>query len=235
MGQVASKNLAIFCVAAASSLFSFYASAGAILANNGIVSIEASPSSLNTTPVADPGGNPVGSINYGAGQILLKDYANNPLTTHTPNPSWWKAPGVAYTTTTRGIEISFANLQVTGFTFNIGANQSSQAWIRAYYHDGAGQAHTLTTGWFGGISARKTPSYGVYVSQPTSSCAVITKIEIDPPFVWGVGNFGIAESACQNVPEPQTNSLLGLGFLAIALNRAGLLSTRRRVRVISNR
>lgn len=50
-----------------------------------------------------------------------------PLTTHTPNPSWWKASGVVFTTTTHGIEISFANLKVTGFTFHIGANQSAQA------------------------------------------------------------------------------------------------------------
>lgn len=65
MGQIASKNLAIFCVAAVSSLFAFNASAGALVANNGIVYIQASPSPLNTKTVADPwGGKPVGMINY---------------------------------------------------------------------------------------------------------------------------------------------------------------------------
>lgn len=43
------------------------ASPGLILADDGIVNIERSPSPLGTTPVADPAGNPIGLINYNGG------------------------------------------------------------------------------------------------------------------------------------------------------------------------
>ena len=206
-------------------LFSRTALAGPILADDGIVYIERDPTPLNTDPVTDPVGNPVGYIPYGGGGINMWDYDNNPLVTHTPNPSWWNAPGVAYTTTTSGIFLEFENLYVTGFTFNIGANMNARAWIRAYYEDDGG--NTLTTGWESGIGPNSTPSFGVYVSDPAASCARITKIEVDPTFTWGVGNFGIQTSAdpCAPVPEPQSSTLLALGMLMLA---AGAYVQRRR-------
>lgn len=207
--------------------YSSLALAGPILANDGVVRIEKNPSLLGITSVADPGGDPVGAIPFEGGQILMEDYDGSALNTysHTTsgNPSWWNAPGIAYTTTTHGILLEFVDLNVTSFTFNIGANQSAAAWIRAYYDDGAG--NTLTTNWFGGINRYKTPSYGVIVNDPQASCAVITKVEIDPSFVWGVGNFGISQNSCGSVPEPASNILLGFGLLAI-LARA---YTRRRI------
>lgn len=199
-----------------------------ILANDGIVHIEANPNPLNTTPVADAvGGSPVSSLNVGSGQILLEDYAGSALTTYSTNPTWWNAPGLAYTTTTSGMLIDFVDLFVTGFTFNIGANMNAQAWIRAYYDDGAGQE--LATGWFGGIGPGLTPGYGVYVTDPAASCARITRIEVDPTFEWGIGNFGVAEGAssgCVSVPEPGPVSLMGLGLLALGLGH--LARVRRR-------
>ena len=209
------RNLVRVGISLVFGLASIPAVAGLILANDGVVYIEESPNPLNTTPVTDPGGSPVGSIAYDGGFILLEDYDSLPLSTSNPNPTWWNAPGVAYTTTTHGIEISFDNLDVTGFTFNIGANQSVSAWITAYYDDGAG--HTLSTSWFSGIDQNNTPSYGVYVSDPGSSCALITKIVVDPNLTWGVGNFGVAQNGCTSVPEPNSLGLLGAGLLGLGL------------------
>lgn len=226
------STMSKFAVTAALSLsatmLSQSALAGPILADDGIVYIERDPSPLNTTPVVDPGGNPVSTINYNGGQILLEDYAGNALTTSNPNPSWWNAAGVAYTTTTSGIFIEFSGLEVSGFTFNVGANKNANAWIKAYYDDGAG--HELSTSWFSGLGPTSTPGFGVYVSDPTTpnlggNCARITKIEVDPAFVWGVGNFGVAESTCGSVPAPDSNVLLGLGLFVLGL---GHLVARRR-------
>lgn len=204
-----------------------------ILASDGVVYIEANPSPLNTTPVIDAvGGSPVSSLNVGTGQILLEDYDGNALTTYATNPTWWNAPGLAYTTTTAGMLIDFVDLFVTGFTFNIGANQNAQAWIRAYYDNGSGQE--LMTGWFGGIGPTLTPGYGVYVTDPAASCARITRIEIDPTFEWGTGNFGIAEgssSSCVSVPEPGPVSLMGFGLLSLGLGH--LIRARRRRSLIA--
>ena len=213
-------------IAAAPSAFAL-----PILADDGVVYIEANPSPLNTTPVADAvGGAPVSSLNVGSGQILLEDYDGNPLTTYATNPSWWNAPGLAYTTTTSGMLIDFVDLIVTGFTFNIGANMNAQAWIRAYYDNGSGQE--LFTGWFGGIGPSLTPGYGVYVTDPAVSCAKITRIEVDPTFEWGIGNLGIAQGGgdCVSVPEPGPVSLMGLGLLVLGL---GSLASARRRRVVA--
>lgn len=199
-----------------------------ILASDGVVHIEQAPSPLGTTSVADPaGGAPVGSLAFGGGSILLEDYANNPLNTYATNPSWWGAAGLAYTTTTSGMLIEFVDLFVTGFTFNIGANQNARAWIRAYYDNGVDES--LFTGWFEGIGPGITPSYGVYVSDPTASCARITSIEIDPTFEWGIGNLGVAAgqpASCVSVPEPGPVSLLGMGLLTLSLGQ--YWSARRR-------
>ena len=70
-----------------------------------------------------------------------------------------------------------------------------------------------------------------YVTDPAASCARITRIEVDPTFEWGVGNFGIAEgggggSSCVGVPEPGPVSLMGLGLLMLGLGR--LAGARRR-------
>lgn len=205
--------------------------AGPILANDGIVYIEKSPSVLGTTAVTDPGGNPVSSIAHNSGHILLEDYAGNALTTYVPpDPPWWNAPGVAYTTTTSGIFIDFVDMNVTGFTFNIGANANASAWIKAYYNDGVG--HELSTGWFGGVGPSSTPSFGVYVNDPLVSCAQITRIEIDPTFEWGVGNFGVAESSCASVPAPTPDTLLSMGLLAMGMSHMLWLKRNRRPRVV---
>jgi len=192
-----------------------------------IVSIEKNPTPLGTTAVADPFGMTTGinvsSIAYGGGTINLGDLYNNSLTTANPtSPDWWHGTGVVYTTMTNTINITFTNLLVNAFTFKLGANQSASGWIRAYYETANGPA-TLTTG-PGNFSITPTASntYGVYVKEPTTSCAVITRIEIEPTFVWGVGDFGISTGGCSSdVPEPDTMALFGVGMLMLGLTVYG--------------
>jgi hypothetical protein len=197
------------------------------------VSIEKNPVPLGTTAVADPYGMAtnmsVGSIAYGGGTILLNDANGNDLVTM--DPTWWNTPGVVYTTTTNTMFIDFVNLDVTAFTFKLGANQNATGWIRAYY-DTPTNSNTLLTGNFG-INSTTTNTYGVYVKNPSSACTVITRIEIDPPFVWGAGNFGITTGAggCAEVPEPSTTGLLGLGLLALGFMTYG--NRRRRQGLVS--
>ena len=109
-----------------------------------------------------------------------------------------------------------------------GLNYGESAWIRAYYETDAGPA-TLTTapGNFA-ISPTESHTYGVYVKQPTVSCAVITRIEIEPTFVWGVGDFGISTGGCTEVPEPNSLTLFGIGMLVLGLAFYG---PRRRLQI----
>lgn len=180
------------------------------------ITINQNPSPLGTTAIADPVGvgQTVTNIAYGDGSIKLSDYNGNGL--YTMDPSWWNLPGVVYTTTTNTIFIDFLDLDVTAFTFGLGANQNATGWIRAYY-DTPSTSNTLLTGNFG-INSTTTNTYGVYVNNPSTNCSVIKRIEIEPTFVWGVGNFGITTrtSECgQTVPEPSAAGLLGLGLMVM--------------------
>ena len=228
------KSLAVIALA----VFASTTSMGALAAptfpvQDAIVSIEKNPSPLNTTAIADPYGMSTGvnvsSIAYGGGTINLGDLSNNPLKTANPtSPDWWHGTGVVYTTTTNTINITFTNLLVNAFTFKLGANMAASGWIRAYYQTDAGPA-TLTTapGNFA-ISPTVSNTYGVYVKQPTVSCAVITRIEIEPTFVWGVGDFGISTGGCTEVPEPNSVALFGIGMLVLGLAFYG---PRRRLQI----
>ena len=188
-----------------------------VLATDGTVEILKSPDLLGTTAVTDSAlGSLVGDLTLGDGSIHLSDAFNNDV--QTTNPTWWNAPGVAYTTSTNTILIDLLdpNLFITNFSFNIGANQAAKAYIKAFYDDGLG--NTLTTSWFGGISQYSTPSFSVSVIDPARSCARITKIEIDPTLVWGIGNMaGTDGNPCVSVPEPGTLPLLSTGLLLVSL------------------
>ncbi len=229
------KCLAVFALA----VFAGATSMGAFAAptfpvQDAIVSIEQNPTPLGTTAVADPFGMTTGigvsSIAYGGGTINLGDLYNNPLITANPSGSgdWWHGSGVVYTTTTNTINITFTNLLVNAFTFKLGANQAANGWIRAYYETDTGPA-TLTTapGTFA-ISPTASHTYGVYVKEPTRSCAVITRIEIEPTFVWGVGDFGISTGGCTEVPEPNSLTLFGIGMLVLGL---AFFGPRRRLQI----
>jgi PEP-CTERM motif len=221
--------LAVFTGATAMGAFA----APTFPVQDAIVSIEKNPTPLGTTAIADPFGLTTGvgvsSIAYGGGTINLGDLYNNPLITANPtSPDWWYGTGVVYTTTTNTINITFTNLLVNAFTFKLGANKAASGWIRAYYETDAGPA-TLTTapGNFA-ISPTESHTYGVYVKQPTVSCAVITRIEIEPTFVWGVGDFGISTGGCTEVPEPNSLTLFGIGMLVLGLAFYG---PRRRLQI----
>ena len=191
------------------------------------VSIEKNPAVLGTTAVADPFGMTTGvnvsSIAYGGGTINLGDLYNNPLKTANPtSPDWWHGAGVVYTTITNTINITFTNLVVNAFTFKLGANMNASGWIRAYYETANGPA-TLTTGPGNfSITPSSSHTYGVYAKNPQTSCTVISRIEIDPSFVWGVGDFGISTGGCStDVPEPDTMALFGIGMLMLGLTVYG--------------
>lgn len=186
------------------------------------ITINQNPSPLGTTAVATPSGvDPgeyLGSISYGGGSIALNDLNGNDLLVLNPTAptDWWHGSGYVYTTTTNTIFIDFLDLNVTAFTFKLGANQNASGWIRAYY-DTPSTSNTLLTGNFG-INSTTTNTYGVYVNNPSSNCSVIKRIEIEPNFVWGVGDFGITtrSSECgQTVPEPSAAGLLGLGLMVM--------------------
>ncbi len=192
------------------------------------VSVEKNPAVLGTTAIADPFGMTTGigvsSIAYGGGTINLSDLNNNPLITANPSGSgdWWHGAGVVYTTVTNTINITFTNLLVNAFTFKLGANMNASGWIRAYYETSRGPA-TLTTGPGNfSISPSASDTYGVYAKDPGTSCTVITRIEVEPSFVWGVGDFGISTGGCSSdVPEPDTMALFGIGMLMLGLTVYG--------------
>lgn len=209
------------CLGAATS------SATPLLATDGTILIENNPSIAGLTAVPESAtvGSSIGSIDLGAGeQILLSDYDSQALVAK--DPSWWNIPGLVYTTTTNGMFIDFVGLDVTAFTFNIGANQNARAWIRASY-EVDGVTSSLQTNWFSGIGPQSTPGYGVSFASGVGGCARITQIEVDPTFEWGIGNFALGQSnTCASVPEPGATGLLGLGLLSIGF--AHLLAVHRR-------
>jgi len=100
------------------------------------------------------------------------------------------------------------------FSFNVGANQSASGWLKAEAYDGSVINKTTFSG-FGNSSA---PGFGVY--SDNSSCSAIKSITVEPPFIWGVGNFAISQSDCTNsVPEPSIIALFAAGLFGIGLTR----------------
>ncbi|MGK0297303.1 MAG: hypothetical protein ACI9XC_000906 [Gammaproteobacteria bacterium] len=194
-----------------------------VLEENSYVSIERFPD-LDTTAVADPSGLSIGdtvsSIAYGDGSINLSD-ANGPglIVGDPDDPDWWHGLGVIYTTTTNTINITFTNLQVTAFTFALGINQSASGWIRAYYETDNGSETSLKTSPTFGINNNASDTFGVRAKNSSASCTLITRIEIEPPLEWGIGDLGITTGGCSDVPEPSTLALLGLGLFGLGFRR----------------
>lgn len=155
----------------------------------------------------------VSSIAYGDGAINLRDWGTPSTLTYDPDGTGWTGGSPVFATTSAGIEISFARLNVVAFTFNIFANQTARAWVQAF----SGGNLMDDTGWFGGIGYNSPRSVGVYASAGSGTC--IDRIVVDPTFTWGVGDFTIATDAGCNaeaVPIPGAavlflSGLAGLG------------------------
>ena len=191
-------DLRIAAQFATASVFAAFA----LAAQAGPIDIVLDPTETYTPVVHDPAredGEEVTSIAYGGGSIDLQDYGDPSSVTADTDAAWWDGTGPVYTTSTNGIEISFTDLSVVGFTFRIGANTAVRAWVQAF----SGGNLIDDTGWFGGIDANTTRGVGVYSSAGSGMC--IDRIVIDPGFVWGVGDFTVATDASCNaeaVPIP---------------------------------
>ncbi len=151
------------------------------------------------------------SVAYGSGRINLRDYGNPDSVTVLAGASWWNGnQDVVYSTTTRGIEISFSDLSVVGFTFRIAANQAARAWVQAF------SAGSLAndTGWFGGVGPDRSRGVGVYAAAGSGAC--IDRIVVDPTFVWGIGDFTIATDANCNAEAVPIPPAIALFLTALA-------------------
>lgn len=164
-------------------------------------------------PLSDSSENfEITSIAHDGGQINLRDYGDPDSVTVDYDASWWHETGPVYSTTSRGIEISFSDLSVVGFTFRIAANTAAQAWVQAY----SGATLMDDTGWFGGFNQHRSRSVGVYASAGSGTC--IDRVVVDPAFTWGVGDFTVATDANCNaeaVPIPPAIALFLSGLAGL--------------------
>jgi len=131
------------------------------------------------------------------------------------NTGWWASAGDynIFTTSEHWITLLLP-ANTYAFTFNVGANQRASGWLQAEAYDGSVINKTTFSG-FGNSSA---PGFGVY--SDSSSCSAIKSITVEPPFIWGVGNFAISQGDCTtSVPEPSVIALFAAGFLGIGFAR----------------
>ena len=161
----------------------------------------------------------------GGGTIHFEDKHGNSLKPRSGN-GWWKysASMPIFTTHTSTIEITFSNLDVYGFAFNLGANRRSRAWFTVDYETPTGMEQISRYG----IKMKPGKSPGFDISNSGTryaqgGCHKISKIVIDPRFTWGIGNMSIdtggASGCAVDVPEPGTLPLLLLGALGLVAVR----------------
>ncbi len=155
------------------------------------------------------------------GDPLLLDQGPVSSATDANNVSWWEnGESFDYDIFTTGQNwITMLLPEDTyAFSFNVGANKSASGWLKAEAYDGSVINKTSITL----LGNDKAPGFAVYSDD---SCSAIKSITVEPPFIWGVGNFSISQGNCTtDVPEPSILSLFAAGLLGIGLTRRRMKS-----------
>lgn len=146
------------------------------------------------------------------------------------DPQWWtNYSGYDYnifTTSSNRITILLPE-NTLAFAFNVGANTLGSAWFKAWDQDN--NMDYYSGNFSVGGSGNKTPGYGLYADNSASTsgqCNYISKVVIDPTFIWGAGNFSISQDTNGNcsseVSEPGSIALFALGLIGLAVMRRKL-------------
>lgn len=181
--------------------------------------------------ITPPGNTPLSNYNINGGTIHFQDGRGEALDP-TNGASWWafSADMPIFTTglpsNSPRIEITFSNLNVYGFAFHIGANRNARAWFYADYLRPSNSSSRIGRS---GIAVGPGNSPGFNIgNNGGQQCDRITKVVVDPAFVWGLGNMSIDTNGAScgiDVPAPG-----GLGLLVAALGFFALRRLTARVR-----
>jgi PEP-CTERM motif len=165
-------------------------------------------------------GTQISTVNSPLGGSVGIEDENGTVTLGLADANAWWVNGEAgdyniFTTSTHTIEIILPE-NTFAFSFNVGVNTNAGAWFKAY--DNTGSYADLGTVSFG-LGTNNTPGFGIYADNSNGSCSSISRITVDPSFIWGVGNFSINQGTCASVPEPSSIALLAIGLLGLGFVR----------------
>lgn len=130
-----------------------------------------------------------------------------------------------FTTSDHWIEILMPK-NTLAFSFNVGADiANGSGWFNAI--DNKGNSFKYGDAGFNAngnkLGVNYSPGYGIYADNSNASagnCTYVSSVIVDPNYVWGVGNFSIAQGNCSsNVPEPSILALMSFGLIGIGLVR----------------